>query len=1090
MPALTAPEARSVTAPVDPSSPVAAPPSPVLRPTWQSRIFALHGRASGYALAIAATALALALRFALAAPLAKFPFLAFFPAVVLTALFAGLGPALLASLLSIAAAKYFFIAPTGSFTFAQGSDVIATGFFGVVLLVDCAVIHVMTTSLRRERQGRAEFAASEARFRALSAATREGVVFHDGGIICDVNDAFWRMHGFAAREQVIGRNVMDLIAPEGRRTVAEAIRQESRAPYETLGLRRDGSTFPLEIEGRAVHYQGRPMRVAVARDLTSRKAAAAALAAGEARFRALAEAIPSLLFETDAEGQVVYLNPRFAEYAGVAMDELMGEGWLAILHPDDRDRTLATWMEAVRAGGTYEIEYRFRRHDGAYRWFLGRGVPVRDKAGQVSRWVGTCTDIDGRKRTEAALRDSESRLRLAAERVDLALKAGAIVGTWTWDLPTDHFTADARFAQSFGLDPETCRSGLGIEQVVASVHPEDLPRLRQAIAEVIARGGPYACEYRVRQHDGVYRWIQANGRVDHAPDGTPLRFPGVLLDIEERHAAAEQLRENEARLRLALEAGRMGFWSWDLVTDRLEWDAREFELFGIDPASGQPSGKQVYARLHPEDLPGLKAVTDAAIAAGNGAFGHEFRVVLPAGEIRWIAAHGHALADAGGRARRMVGLHFDVTARRQAEALLAREAEQLDRLAEERGQALAVSEARLAQASRMEALGRLAGGIAHDFNNILQAVQGGITLASRRLTHEAPQIRRYLDLAASAAERGASVTGRLLTFARRVELRSEPVPPAPFLEGLAAFLGPVMGANVTLTLQVVPELPPLFADRSQLEAVLVNLANNARDAMPAGGTLVISAEAVDSPGSQDAPPGLPPGCYLRLSVIDDGEGMSAEVLERVTEPFFTTKPKGQGTGLGLSMARGFAEQSGGGLSIRSAPGRGTTVSLWLPRAPAGLAPVTEATDATRAAPASTGATILLAEDKAEVRTVIAAQLEDHGYTTREAEDAVAALALLDEGFRPDALVTDLTMPGRLDGLDLLREARLRVPRLPAVLVTGHAGDAGPGKIEEAERGGPFALLRKPVAAEALLERLGRVLQNSGVRPAPPPGTGA
>ena len=210
--------------------------------------------------------------------------------------------------------------------------------------------------------------------------------------------------------------------------------------------------------------------------------------------------------------------------------------------------------------------------------------------------------------------------------------------------------------------------------------------------------------------------------------------------------------------------------------------------------------------------------------------------------------------------------------------------------------------------------------------------------------------------------------------------------------------------------------------------------------------------------------------------------MSAKVLAQVTEPFFTTKPRGRGTGLGLAMARGFAEQSGGGLVIESAPGCGTTVAVWLPRAPEDTTAPAAATDAPRSAagPAMATVSVLLAEDQPDVRAVLTGHLEDRGYLVHAAEDAAAALALVDDGFRPDALVTDLTMPGPLDGLDLLNELRLRLPRLPAVLVTGHAGDAVPGRMEAAERGGPFALLRKPAESEVLYDRLARVLRQTGI----------
>lgn len=559
---------------------------------------------------------------------------------------------------------------------------------------------------------------------------------------------------------------------------------------------------------------GRVVRlVSASRDITDRKAAEAALAASEARFRALAEATPSLLFEADAAGRNIYVNARLVEFVGLPAAELRDDGWLRILHPDDRQRGAAAWMAAVRSGSPYEVEFRFRRHDGVFRWFLVRGMPVRDAEGAIQRWVGVCMDIDDHKR---------------------------------------------------------------------------------------------------------------------------------------------------------------------------------------------------------------------------------------------------------------------------AQGVLAREAEQLERLAEDRARVLAEAEARLAQAAKMEALGRLAGGIAHDFNNVLQAVQGGLALATKRLSQDPEGARHYMRLVTEAAARGAAVTGRLLSFARRGELRAETVAPAPLLSGLADMLRSALGPNIALHVEAAPDLPPLLADRGQLEAVLVNLANNARDAMPGGGSLSLCAELATVPGAAGAPEDLAAGGYLRLSVVDAGQGMEAGVLARVTEPFFTTKPKGRGTGLGLAMARGFAEQSGGAMTIDSTPGRGTTVSLWLPRAPLDSAPAQPQAAHHPAASAEEVArseqAILLAEDEPEVRAVLAAALADQGCEVREAENAAAALALIEDGFRPDAVVTDLAMPGGLDGLDLIREVRRRLPKLPAVLVTGHAGEADPAKLVEAERRGPFALLRKPAAPEVLLERLARVLR--------------
>jgi CheY-like chemotaxis protein len=305
------------------------------------------------------------------------------------------------------------------------------------------------------------------------------------------------------------------------------------------------------------------------------------------------------------------------------------------------------------------------------------------------------------------------------------------------------------------------------------------------------------------------------------------------------------------------------------------------------------------------------------------------------------------------------------------------------------------------------------------------------------------------------------------------------------LENLAEMLRAALGPAISVAVDAPAVLPALWVDRGQLESVLVNLANNARDAMGSEGRILLRAAL--AAGDGDAlPAGLAAGGCIRLSVVDAGAGMAPEVLARVTEPFFTTKPRGQGTGLGLAMARGFAEQSGGALTIESAQGRGTTVSLWLPLAEAAVA--APAADAPRGAEkrpvARTGAVaLLLAEDEPEVREILATELTERGFVVSAAADAAGALALLDGGFRPDAVVTDLAMPGGMDGLGLVEEARRRLPRLPAVLVTGHAGEAASERLAAVERGGPFALVRKPAATEVLIERLDRVLGERRAVPA-------
>jgi CheY-like chemotaxis protein len=374
-------------------------------------------------------------------------------------------------------------------------------------------------------------------------------------------------------------------------------------------------------------------------------------------------------------------------------------------------------------------------------------------------------------------------------------------------------------------------------------------------------------------------------------------------------------------------------------------------------------------------------------------------------------------------------------------------------------------ESDLRQGQKLQALGELAGGIAHDFNNVLQAVMGGMRLIEKH-ANEPSALRRYAGQIMSSVERGAAITQRLLLLARRSDLTPQAVRVAALFDELKAVLGPTLGPTVTVRTDVPPGLPAALADKAQLETALINLATNARDAMPAGGTVMLSATA--------EPQGLGGGPWIRISVRDTGVGMDAATLARATEPFFSTKPPGKGTGLGVPMAKGFAEQSGGHLAIESEPGRGTTVTLWLPQAAA-----EDEAETPEVKPPPPGSErrplrLLLVDDDAAVLATLSAELAAGGSTVLTAESGEEAIARLERGAVVDALVTDLSMPG-MDGLTVIREARGRVPGLPAVLLTGYPGD--PAQLLAAGREtGPFALLSKPSTGDRIAEALATITQ--------------
>jgi signal transduction histidine kinase/CheY-like chemotaxis protein len=375
------------------------------------------------------------------------------------------------------------------------------------------------------------------------------------------------------------------------------------------------------------------------------------------------------------------------------------------------------------------------------------------------------------------------------------------------------------------------------------------------------------------------------------------------------------------------------------------------------------------------------------------------------------------------------------------------------------------TQAQMAHAQRMTALGQLAGGIAHDFNNILQAVAGSAAAIASH-ADDRGQIRALSARILEAAERGGAISRRLLAFALQDTLSAEPIDPASLLADTHELLRASFQSAILCRIDTPPGLPRLLADRAQLDTVLVNLTTNARDAMPLGGILTLRA-AGEIVAEDSADPPLRAGAYVRISIEDTGVGMDPATLTRATEPFFTTKPKGRGTGLGLSMAKGFAEQSGGAFAIASAPDRGTTVTLWLPQTNEAVAAASPAAPAPAAREPAARPHVLLVDDDELVRETMIESLADSGFHILGADSAPAALAHIDRGAAVDVLVSDFSMPG-MNGVDLIRAAQARRPGLAAILLTGHVGDINTA-IPEGDASGRFILLRKPIRAAELAQ---------------------
>ena len=537
-----------------------------------------------------------------------------------------------------------------------------------------------------------------------------------------------------------------------------------------------------------------------------------------------------------------------------------------------------------------------------------------------------------------------------------------------------------------------------------------IPALALATAE---QEGRFEAEgWRVRK-DGTHFW--ANVVIDpiRDPSGQLIGFAKVTRDLTDRRAAQEALRKSEERFRMLVKSVTdYAIYMLDPVGTITSWNS------GAERAKGYKAEEilgENFARFYTEEdrIAGLPSRALHG-AERDGRYESEGWRIRKDGTRFWANAVIDAIRDSTGKLIGFAKVTRDLTERRESQ------------------QALEDARVAIMQAQKMDAIGKLTGGVAHDFNNLLAVIVGSLDLARMRLA-SGGEVERFLDNAMAAAERGATLTQRMLAFARRQELKLQSVDCLGLVQGMADMLQSTIGPSVTIDTLFPGNLPPAYADPAQLELALLNLAVNARDAMPEGGRIII--EASEMLTAEGALPGLGAGAYVKLSVVDDGEGMDAATLERAREPFFTTKGVGKGTGLGLSMVHGFAEQCGGALTIESVVGLGTTVSLWLPVSEHAAEDAMDS-DMQSTEEAETPLVILAVDDDNLVLMNTAGMLEDLGHTVFQAGSATDALRMLQQS-RVDMVVTDHAMPG-MTGAQLADAIEEAHPGLPVIIITGFA----------------------------------------------------
>lgn len=868
-------------------------------------------------------------------------------------------------------------------------------------------------------------------------------------------------------------------------------------------------------------------------DITDRKKAEAAAIESEARSRSLNEALEQEIakgradrerldlalnasgiigvWDGDLVGGLVYGDENFARLYGVdpvetARGKPLGY-YFNSMHPDDVAEALAARERMMAGAEEYIHEHRIIRTDGSILWVIARGRLIRNVEGKPIRFVGASVDITERKAAETrqaflvqlqdimhGLTEPQAILDAAAAHLGPYLKANRIGFSHMQDdgetivlacgyadgVPA--INGSFKFGDFGKRNAALARQGITLvcDDVFADPDRDtdiwETTGTRARVSVPLVRDG---------QYKGSFYVSQAAPRKWEASDIALIEDVAARLwDAAERGRAETKLRESEERVRLALESGGFGSWEYDVVTGVTIRSLRHDQIYGYEEAVEDTHFQRFLDQVLPDDRKNLQAGLKNTLETGID-YTTEYRIQHADGSQHWVELHARRQTGKNGQVIRLVGTIADVTNRKAIEAAATKNAialaelnETLQEQVQQRTTALMAAEESLRQSQKMEAVGQLTGGIAHDFNNLLAAISGSLELMELRIKQgRVTELDRYLSIIQSAAKRAAALTHRLLAFSRRQTLDPKPTDMSLLVAGMDDLIRRTVGPSVRVEVVNAAKIWPTLVDPNQLENALLNLCINARDAMPDGGKITIETENQDFDEHLASDNDLPPGQYVLLCISDTGTGMPAHVIERAFEPFFTTKPMGEGTGLGLSMVYGFVRQSGGQARIYSEVGKGTRICVYLPRFCGEPENVETPPERSNLNHTINGETVLVVDDESAVRMLVAEALEELGYMSLEAHDGIAGLKILDSKCRVDLLITDVGLPGGMNGRQLADTALMVRPDLKILFITGYSENS---LLDDIRLKQGMHIVTKPFSLETLSHRIKEIMHPSAM----------
>jgi PAS domain S-box-containing protein len=842
----------------------------------------------------------------------------------------------------------------------------------------------------------------------------------------------------------------------------EALRHLGVASTVNIPLIEQGVLVAIMYVGDERPRHWTPTELALMREITVRVRAATERAR-ESSERAESEIRYRALFNAMDEGFAIFeffdgphgplsdfihleANPAYAANAGLT--DIVGRTVREMIG-DEAQGWIDLYGEVLRTGRPMRFE---RELVATGRWL--ELAAFRVEPASRNQVAVIFKDLTARKQAEMALRESEAQFRAFAQAVPNHVWASHPDGHLYWF--NEQVYAYAGVAEG-ALDG---KAGWG-----EVVHPDDLPGAGAKWAESLATGEVYHAEFRIRRADGEWRWFVVRAEPVLDSEGAIIRWVGANIDIEDiRRQQAELERVNDLLSDLLAGSKAERDRLWTLSQDMLARADYAGGLLAVNPAWTQTLGwsedellTNPYADIiNPDDLKATTAKLEEMSQTG-----------LPTRlENRILSKDGQWTSMGWTLSPETDGVHFIAVGRDLTED-------------KSREQLLAQAEEALRQSQKMEAVGQLTGGIAHDFNNLLAGISGSLELLAKRLDEgRLTGVERFITAAQGSADRAATLTQRLLAFSRRQTLDPRAVDVNRLVADMEDLIRRTVGPTIEVEFRPEGDLWSTKVDVSQLENALLNLSINARDAMaPNGGRLTIETANKVLDGTAATERDLTAGEYVHLCVSDTGTGMPPEVIEKAFDPFFTTKPIGQGTGLGLSMIHGFVRQSGGQVRITSTVGEGTTMCLYLPRH-TGPLDTPDERSAPRDNEIGQGETVLVIDDERAIRMLLVEMLTDSGYRVLEAEDGPGGLAILRSDAAIDLLITDVGLPGGLNGRQVADAARASRPDLKVLFVTGYAENAlvGNGHLDAG-----MEVLTKPFVLADLGDRIRKMLET---RPAP------